>query len=77
MDRSATFAKATKYPQLLHMFTSVGRTEPSQFCPMYLFLFTGLLSDELIKHGSELLVDLLHLIDVAGDFVHGFHGNCN
>lgn len=42
----------------------------------YLFFFTTLLEDELIKDGSKLLMDLLHLVDVAGNFVHRFHGNC-
>lgn len=64
-----------KNKQSLHMYSFVDRTEPGHFCPTYLFLFTTLLSDELIEHGSKLLMDLLHLIDVAGNFVHGFHGN--
>lgn len=42
----------------------------------YLFFFATLLKNKLIKDGSKLLVDLLHLIDVAGHFVHRFHGDC-
>lgn len=57
------------------MFFLLDRIEPGHFCPAYLFLFTILLDNELIKHCSKLLMDLLHLVDVAGNFVHGFHGN--
>ncbi len=57
------------------MYSLVDWTEPGYFCTTYLFLFTTLLSDELIEHSSKLLVDLLHLVDMAGNFVHSFHGN--
>ncbi|KAF3847466.1 hypothetical protein F7725_020494, partial [Dissostichus mawsoni] len=52
------------------------KTEPGHVFPTYLFLFTTLLSDKQIEHSSKLLMDLLHLVDMAGNFVHGFHGNC-
>lgn len=39
---------------------------------IYLFIMAAMLSNELIKHGAVILVDLLHLIDVAGHFLHGF-----
>lgn len=58
------------------MYFLFDRIEQSHFCLTYLFLLSALLSDELIEHCSELLMDLLHLIYVAGNFVHGFHGNC-
>jgi len=74
IDRSATWHKnkSAVTPHVLREH----RTEPSRFSPTYLFLVTTLLRDEQIEHCSELLVDLLHLVDVAGNFVHGFHGNC-
>ncbi len=42
---------------------------------LYLFLVRALLADELVKHGSILLVNLLHFIYVTGHFVHSFHRN--
>ncbi|TNN75101.1 hypothetical protein EYF80_014674 [Liparis tanakae] len=72
MDRSATWNQNKVTPHVL----GEHRTEPRRFSPTYLFLVPALLRDEQIEHRSELLVDLLHLVDVAGNFVHGFHGNC-
>lgn len=42
----------------------------------YLFILASLLGNELIKHGAVILVDLLHLVDVAGHFFHGFQSLC-
>lgn len=41
----------------------------------YLFSHRGLLADELVEDGAVLLVELLHLVDVAGHFVHGLRGH--
>lgn len=41
----------------------------------YLFFHGGLLVDELVEDGAVLLVELLHLVDVAGHFVHGLRGD--
>lgn len=35
-----------------------------------------LLGDQLIEDGAVILVDLLHLVDVAGDLLHGLQGLC-
>lgn len=37
---------------------------------------TSLLGNKLIEHGAVILVDLLHLVDVAGHLLHGFQGLC-
>lgn len=58
------------------MYCLDDRTEPGHVFPTDLFLLTTLLSDKQIEHSSKLLVDLLHLVDMTGNFVHGFHGNC-
>lgn len=36
----------------------------------------SLLGNKLIEHGAVILVDLLHLVDVAGHLLHGFQGLC-
>lgn len=71
MERSTTYQRNKTPAVHLLLLTPDGK----QVCS-YLFFFTTLLEDELIKDGSKLLVDLLHLVDVAGNFVHRFHGNC-
>ena len=38
-----------------------------------LFPVSSLFGYELVEHGPKLLVDLLHLVDVTGHFVHGLH----
>lgn len=43
---------------------------------LHLFIVPNLLGDELIKHRAVILVDLLHLVDVAGHFLHGLQGLC-
>lgn len=43
---------------------------------LYLFFVSSLLADQQVKNGSVLLVELLHLVDVARDFVHGLHRDC-
>lgn len=71
MERSTAY-QMSKIPAV-HVCRSTDDTGNISF---YLFFFSTLFKNELIKHGSKLLVDLLHLIDVAGHFVHRFHGNC-
>lgn len=67
----ATVAKAT-----LYMFTMLDDfTSDSELC-VYLFIVASLLSNELIKHGAVILVNLLHLIDVTGHLLHGFQSLC-
>lgn len=43
---------------------------------VYLFFISRLLADEQVENGSVLLMELLHLVDVARDFVHGLHRDC-
>ena len=40
-----------------------------------LLLVQRLLVDELVEHGTVLLVELLHLVDVARHLVHGLDGH--
>ena len=40
-----------------------------------LLLVQRLLVDELVEHGAVLLVELLHLVDVARHLVHGLDGH--
>lgn len=44
--------------------------------PLYLSIVANLLGDQLIEDGAVVLVDLLHLVDVAGDLLHGLQGLC-
>lgn len=41
----------------------------------YLLFVCSLFVDELVKDSSVFLVELLHLINVTGDLVHGLHRN--
>lgn len=50
-----------------------GATEPPL---LYLSIVANLLGDQLIEDGAVVLVDLLHLVDVAGDLLHGLQGLC-
>lgn len=43
---------------------------------LYLFFVSSLLADQQVENGSVLLVELLHLVDVARHFVHGLHRDC-
>lgn len=73
IDRSATWQCNQNMSSRVNL--SVIEHSQDTFVHFYLFLFTALLGDELVKHGSILLVDLLHLINVAGNLVHGFDSN--
>lgn len=75
IDRSATWQRNQNMN--IHSPVNFYATEHSRatFVHVYLFLFTALLRDELVKHCSILLMDLLHLINVAGNLVHGFDSN--
>lgn len=43
---------------------------------LHLFVVANLLGDQLIEDRAVILVDLLHLVDVAGHFLHGLQGLC-
>lgn len=52
------------------------RSPPQTEERLHLFIVASLLGDELIKDRAVILVDLLHLVDVAGHFLHGLQGLC-
>lgn len=43
---------------------------------IHLFIVAVLLSHQLVKHRAVILVDLLHLVDVARHLLHGLQRLC-
>lgn len=54
-----------------HVAVLEGTLSSSSKAPTDLLLCATLLCHQLVKHCPVILVDLLHLIDMAGHFFHG------
>lgn len=59
----------------LEVAAVAGAVKQPEAC-LHLLNVAGLLGHELVEHRAVVLVDLLHLVDVAGHLLHGLQGLC-